>query len=55
MTKQPKGQRIPDLIAWAREILDEYPDAEGSLVHVYDATVWPNYVNLPTSQGASHE
>lgn len=24
VTSQPSGQRVPDLIAWAKEILDRY-------------------------------
>jgi hypothetical protein len=27
VTSQPKGQRVPDLVAWAREILARYADA----------------------------
>lgn len=26
ITKQPKGQRVADLLVWAREIVDRYGD-----------------------------
>jgi hypothetical protein len=28
ITKQPKGQRVEDLLAWAREIIDKYGDID---------------------------
>lgn len=31
VTKQPKGQRVPDLLAWAHEIIDTYESEFGQL------------------------